>query len=217
MSNQVICIKKRKSYDSQGVTPDYKVVDVTQHNRTEWVAHELQPLWAGPVQQSDGAMCYRFENLWQYTKVYKQFTDIHGNPTKEYFEWRNQAFNNQNKGVRFPFGKVRKPEYALWMIDGQWHKLGYIEARKLIYIPEYAKLVVNTKSYQIMKNYYEDGGKIALLDFDAYNNEMMNMSMVDVFNTYKKAGHGFVLKMLLEGDIEVKNGAVIDNIGVLKI
>lgn len=29
MSNQVICIKKRKSYDSQGVTPDYKIVDVT--------------------------------------------------------------------------------------------------------------------------------------------------------------------------------------------
>ena len=43
------------------------------------------------------------------------------------------------------------------------------------------------------------------------------MSMVEVFNTYKKAGHGFVLKMLLEGDIEVKNGAVVDNIGVLKI
>ena len=104
------------------------------------------------------------------------------------------------------------------MINGEWHKLNYIDARKIIYIPEYAKLVVNTDTFFFLKEYCANGGNIALLDYDAYNNyhEDYRMNMIDVYNSYKKAGHAFVIKMLLEGDIEVINGQVIDHIGVLK-
>ena len=42
--------------------------------------------------------------------------------------------------------------------------------------------------------------------------------MKDVLNcNFMLAGHGFVLKALLQGDLEVVDGKVIDNIGVLEV
>ena len=42
-------------------------------------------------------------------------------------------------------------------------------------------------------------------------------SMKDVVSaSFLTAGHGFVIKMLLEEDIEVKDGEVIDHAGVLE-
>lgn len=220
-TQRIICLKKRKTYAKQCKNiGEYKLLDVTSRHKNEMVAHSLSPLWLSGTKSSDGEDCYRFENLWQYTKVYKEFTDENGNPTEEYFKWRSDAFKSTDKGVRFPFGKARRPEYAYWMIDGEWQKLGYLTARKVIYIPEYAKLVTQTDFYKQLKEYYDSDPniKIALLDYDAFNNyhKDFNMNMVDVYNSHKKAGHAFVLKMLLEGDIEVVNGKVIDNIGVLK-
>lgn len=217
-NDRIICLKKRQSYESQcNNISEYKILDVTSHNHVERVAKDLSPLWIDGGVSSDGERCYRFENLWQYTKVYKEHVDVDGNPNDLYWKWRAIGFNNSGKGVRFPFGKPRKPEYAYWMINGEWHKLGYLDARKIIYIPEYAKLVTQTNFYKELKEYYDNNPevKIALLDFDAYNNEKMSMSMVDVYNDYRKAGHAFVIKMLLQGDIEVISGQVIDNIGVL--
>lgn len=219
---RVICMKKRKSYDKQCDRYwEYKILDVTSRHPIERIAKDLSPLWLHGCKASDGEECYRFENLWQYTKVYKEFTDELGNPTDEYWQWRSEAFANREKGVRFPFGRARRPEYAYWMIDGKWHKLGYLDARKIIYIPEYAKLVVHSPFYQELKAYYDNNPnvKLALLDYDAYNNYHPDygFDMVGVYNHHYKAGHAFVLKMLLQGDIEVIDGKVIDNIGVLKV
>ena len=217
-SDQIICIKKRQSYEKQCKNiEEYTIVDCTSHNSIPWVREQLSPLWLGPTMTPDGYRVERFENLWQYSKVYSEFADAAGDPTDIYFKWRNAGYANDGKGVRFPFGKPKRPLYSLWFIDGEYKKLGYIEARKVIYIPEYAKLVVQTKAYQNLKRFYDTGHKLALLDFDAYNNYLpkFNMSMVDVFNNQRKAGHGFVLKLLLEGDIEVVDGQVVDRIGVL--
>lgn len=217
--DRIICIKKRKSYDSQcSNIKKYSILDVTSNHKSQKVAHDLSPLWLGPIRTPDGEICERFENLWQYTKVYKEFIGTDGNPTDKYFKWRTLAFLDKEKGTRYTFKKGRKPEYAYWMINGEWHKLNYLDARKIIYIPEYAKLVANTDTFFFLKEYYDNGGNIALLDYDAYNNYHSDykMNMVDVYNSYKKAGHAFVIKMLLEGDIEVVNGQVIDHIGVLK-
>ena len=216
---RIICIKKRQSYDKQcDDISKYKVLDVTSHNSNKVVAEALSPLWLDGGVSSDGDRCKRFENLWQYTKVYSEHIASNGDPNEKYWQWRKAGFSNTGKGVRFPFGKPRKPEYAYWMINGEWHKLGYLDARKIIYIPEYAKLVSQTEYYKELKKYFDahPDVKLALVDFDAYNNHKLGMSMVDVFNCNKKAGHAFVIKMLLEGDIEVINGEVIDHIGVLK-
>lgn len=218
-NNRIIVIKKRKAYNEQCEDiSKYKILDVTSRHPDERVAKSLSPLWLHDINSPDGEFCYRFENLWQFTKVYKEHIDELGNPNDKYWKWRSDAFARTDKGIRFPFGKPRRPEYAYWMINGEWHKLGYLDARKIIYIPEYAKLVVKTDFYKELKQYYDDNPnvRLALADYDAYNNYQMGMDMVDVYNCTKKAGHAFVLKMLLQGDIEVVDGKVVDNIGVLK-
>lgn len=218
-NERIICLKKRMSYEKQCENHrEYKKLDVTSRHPLERVSKSLSPLWLGGIYSSDGEYCHRFENLWQYTKVYKKFIGEDGLPTAEYWKWRTAGFKNDDKGVRFPFGRPCKPEYAYWMIDGEWYKLDYLDARKIIYIPEYAKLVVQTDFYKELKDYYENTPdlKMALLDFDAYNNYKSGMDMVDVYNCSKKAGHAFVLKMLLQDCIQVIDNKVIDNIGVLK-
>ena len=96
-----------------------------------------------------------------------------------------------------------------------------MEARKKIYIPEYAKLVVNTQTYKDLAKRVAEGEKIALVDFDAWNYYGKDLSSTTtvkeiVNNPAYKVGHSYVIKMLLQGDIEVKNGVVIDHADVLK-
>jgi hypothetical protein len=67
----------------------------------------------------------------------------------------------------------------------------------------------------------ENGEKIALCDFDAWNyygpNLDQDTTIVEVVNNPNfKVGHGYIIKMLLQGDIEVKDDKVIDHVGVLK-
>ena len=104
--------------------------------------------------------------------------------------------------------------------DKNLEKLDYVSSRKKVYIPEYAKLIVNTDSFKYLKELYESGKKLALCDFDAWNyygpNLDQDTTIKDVVNNPAyKVGHGYVIKMLLQGDIEVVNGEVIDHIGVL--
>ena len=53
------------------------------------------------------------------------------------------------------------------------------------------------------------------MDFDTYNYYNEGKTIVDVFNEDRRAGHGYVMKMLIEGEIEVVDGKVIDHVGVL--
>ena len=89
----------------------------------------------------------RFENLWQFSKVYKKhIMSIDGYPDASWWKWRNAGYAN-DRAVRYPMGKGAIPEYSLW--DGE--KLDYIQARKKIYAPEYAKNVSETHSYKILR------------------------------------------------------------------
>ena len=104
--------------------------------------------------------------------------------------------------------------------NGDLEKLDYVTSRKRVYIPEYAKLIVNTDSFKELKELYDSGAKIALCDYDAWNYYGTNLdqdtTIKDIVNNPQfKVGHGYVIKMLLQGDLEVKDGIVIDHIGVL--
>ena len=99
-------------------------------------------------------------------------------------------------------------------------KLGYVASRKKVYIPEYAKLVTSTSTYRSLAERVARGEKIALCDFDAWNyygpQLDQNVTIKDAVNdATHKVGHGYVLKMLLQGDIEVIDGRVVDKIGAL--
>jgi len=141
----------------------------------------------------------RFENLWQFSKVYKKFImDIDGYPDASYFKWRDWGFS-EDRAHRYPMGKGAIPEYSLW--DDE--KLDYIQARKKIYMPEYAKNVADTASYgKLLSLYFENPDRLVLLDYDAYDHQALGMSLTDVLNNPKrKMGHAFVLMMMLTGEI----------------
>ncbi len=141
-----------------------------------------------------------FENLWQFSKVYKKhIMAIDGYPDASWYKWRDAGYANP-RAVRYPMGKGAIPEYSLW--EGE--KLGYIEARKKIYALEYAKNVEPTEGYRRLKGLYNYTNGIAkeliLLDFDAYDHKALGMTLKEVINNPKrKCGHAFVLMMMLTG------------------
>jgi len=144
-----------------------------------------------------------FENLWQFSKVYKKYImPIDGYPDASWYKWRDAGYANP-RAVRYPMGKGAMPEYSLWDEE----KLDYIQARKKIYAPEYAKNVAITKAYMKLRELWgelsEQGSNLILLDFDAYDHRKLGMTYKDVINEPKrKMGHAFVLAMMLEGMLE---------------
>ncbi len=138
-----------------------------------------------------------FENLWQFSKVYPCHVNANGEPTEEWDKWSMQGWAD-TKAHRYPMGKGAKPLYSFW----QGKHLGYIEARKQIYIPEYVKNVIVTDSYYRLYEVYKQHNVI-LLDYDAYDHEGLGMTLKDVVNEpRRKMGHAFVLVMMLTGCLE---------------
>ncbi len=136
----------------------------------------------------------RFENLWQFSKVYPSQVYTSGEPTTEWDRWRQQGWND-SQAHRYPMGKGAIPLYSFW--EGK--HLDYIRARKVIYAPEYAKNVERTESFRRLSSIYSSGIGIALLDYDAYDHQALGMTLIDVINNpNRKMGHAFVLIMMLE-------------------
>jgi hypothetical protein len=137
--------------------------------------------------------------------------------------------------------------WAFWNAEkGEYERLSYLEGRKRVYVPEYAKLVANSDALKWMKSLLDQGKKIALLDFDGFNYYcedamkiryrayvlkckkekrpiiMSEKNFTDIKDmksavdfAYTPVGHAFVIKALLQGDLEVVDGQVIDHIGMI--
>jgi len=158
----------------------------------------LSPFLLGPIETYSGVCAQNFENLWQFSKVYKEHTDLNGEPLPEWFGWRNIGWSDK-KAHRYPMEKGAVPEYSYW--DGR--KLGYIEARKTIYAPIYAEYVQKTGSFCRLKEIYDSGEVVVLRDYDAYDHIALGMSLINVINNPdRKCGHAFVLAMILTGVLE---------------
>lgn len=167
---------------------DCLTINTTTGSKT-WSRH------LSPMLLSSEPISKNMENLWQFSKVYKEYTDINGDPSNEYYKWRDKGFSD-NWAHRYPMGKNKIPEYSFW--DNK--KFNYIEARENIYIPYYIKSVKNTIAYSKLLEEYKNNDNIALWDYDGYNHDSLKMSLQDVINNpNKKMGHAFVLKMLLIG------------------
>jgi hypothetical protein len=100
-------------------------------------------------------------------------------------------------------GKGTIPLYSYW----QDKHLGYVEARKTIYIPIYTELVKRTLAFGHLEQAYFNSLNLTsqpdfiLLDYDAYDHRALGMSLKDVANnSSKKCGHAFVLMSLLTGE-----------------
>ena len=168
------------------------VVDTTSRS-TNW-SKGLSPFFVGPVPLYNGYSAKNVENAWQFSKLYQEYADENGDPAETYFAWAKKGWNS-DFACRYPMGKGKIPLCSVW----QGQKLDYIEARKQIYIPLYAKAVVQTEAFAQLKKLYETSGTVTLIDFDGYDYLSLGMSLKDVVeNPKRKMGHAFVLAMLLE-------------------
>ncbi|MGR3295898.1 MAG: DUF6939 family protein [Candidatus Bathyanammoxibius sp.] len=157
----------------------------------------LSPFVLGPVKTYEGMSARNVENAWQYSKVYARHAK-EGEPTVEYYPWRDDGWANE-RAIRYPMGKGAVPEFSLW--DGR--KLGYVEARKAIYAPVYAKAVEDTEAFDMLRKLYDQPGALILLDYDAYDHHALGMHLTEVIdNPKRKMGHAFVLAMMLEGSLD---------------
>lgn len=243
---------------------NYVVIDVTSRvlrdkgfmSQHPSFHKDVSPFYIGPVISSDGLTAHVYEHFWQASKVFPCHVDDLGNIKEEYWVWRKEWFDKErvvNKTVsRRPHSLLGYKDsdclFSVYFNNGTWERLSYVEARKKIYIVEYAKYVVKTNGFKWMQKLYNEGKKLALVDFDGYNfyydyakeklynsyinkckkdgvkptktlQDFLNLKTInDVIDCeFTPAGHCFIIKMLLEGDLEVKNNQVIDHIGVLNI
>jgi hypothetical protein len=136
------------------------------------------------------------ENAWQYCKVYRQHANDLEQPTDAYWAWAQTGWTNP-RAVRYPMGKGARPLYSLW----RGEHLDYIDARKRIYAPVYARSVVRGAAFASLVAMVERGdGPIYLRDYDGYDHVAQGKSISAVIHDpRKKMGHAFVLWMLLTG------------------
>lgn len=192
MSKEVHCLFKFANNPYGGIE-----IDTTSGSG---IYKDLSPFNLGPIDTWDPQIpkSKNFENLWQFSKVYRCHLDEKGNPSEEWFKWRSAGWLN-SRAIRYPMGKGAIPEYSFW--SGE--KLKYIEARKTIYAPLYARYVVGTDSFKELKRLYSLGVPLVLRDYDAYDHIKLGMSLKDVINNpSKKCGHAFILAMILTNELE---------------
>lgn len=176
-------------------------VNTTSRAKNRW-EQELSPFNLGPVivklPNGEVVPSKNVENAWQFTKVYEEHVDPStGLPHAGWRIWAEYEGFRANRAVRYPKGKGAKPLYSWW----RGEKLGYIQARKEIYVPLYASAVMFTSGFHKLKKLFQEEADIALRDFDGYDHDALGMSLSDVLNDpSRKCGHAFVLKMLLTGD-----------------
>lgn len=147
----------------------------------------------------DGHTAVNVENAWQFAKLYAVHADTEGRPTEAYWAWAKAGWADP-VAHRYPMGKDARPLCSWWA----GAPLGYIDARKRIYAPLYARSVVKTEAYAKLKEMLATEERdIYLRDWDGYDHVKLELSIGQVANNpSRKMGHAFVLWALLTGTYE---------------
>lgn len=169
--------------------PDAILADVTSQAETR--LRELSPFYPHydiPVPFSEGYTATCVEAIWQGLKVFESCdVDI------EMF--KNDTMKNIKRTVR-RFGKPLGHRKGVHGIE----LLGYIEARKQIYIPTYKWVLENKVDWIIEKLREASKTKtIVLLDYD---------TNADVENAKKPLSHASLIKAYVEGIYPYENNSV---------
>lgn len=138
---------------------------------------------------------YIMENVWQFSKVYEQVpktTQIyskynpkiiwdhpeekHYNPetrkfTPEYYLWRRKGFECEY-AIRYPVGYADRGK-CLFALTDTGKELGYIDARKQVYLPLYMNLVVNVDKFHKLKKMYIRGENLMIVEVDGPHQESL--------------------------------------------
>ena len=172
-------------------------VIINTTSRSKGWSKGLSPFFLPGNKIYDGTIAGNVENAYQYSKVYSMHADENGDPTPVYFEWAKKGWL-EKKANRYPMGKNVKPLYLYWKDK----KYGYLEGKEHIYIPLYARSVVDSDAFKKLKIVWQfcqnSDLDLVLLDFDAYDHRMRGLDWQDILKqNNKKFGHAFVLAFLL--------------------
>lgn len=176
----IIESKKKKTENILKKYPDAVLCDVTSKAKDSLI--RLSPFYPHggiPVPFSEGYMATCVEAIWQGLKVFEN-SDIDINM------FRNNTMKNIKRTVR----KYGAPLGHRKGVNGT-ELLGYLEARKQIYIPAY-RWVLENKVYGIIEKLRlaSKTKTIILLDYDTNS---------DVENLKKPLSHASLIKAYVEG------------------
>lgn len=177
----VIESKRKKPATILKKYPDAILADVTSGAKDGLV--KLSPFYPHggiPVPFSEGYTATCVEAIWQGLKVFEG-ADVD-----------TALFQNDTmKGLKRTVRRFGKPLGHRKGVNGT-ELLGYIEARKLIYIPTYKWVLKNKVSHIIerLKTANDEGKTIVLLDYD---------TNADVENAKKPLSHASLIKAYVEG------------------
>ena len=159
--------------------PEAIIIDVTSKGEGEW--QKLSPFYPHggiPVPFSDEVTSMSVEGIWQGLKVFES-TDID----------KNSFRNGTMKGIKRTNRTNGKCLGHRKGVNGK-ELLGYIEARKEIYVPSYNWVLENKFQEQIKKIRIMSQSKpVILLDYDTND---------DVENPTKPLSHASLIKKLIE-------------------
>lgn len=98
--------------------------------------------------------------------------------TNEYWKWRNKGFSCEHP-IRYPVGKnySKKCMGAISTIPSETDEvelLGYIDARKKIYLPEYVKLVKKHPTFKKLKEKLKKGINLLIIEVDGPHQESLS-------------------------------------------
>ena len=177
----IIESKRKKPATILKQYPDAILADVTSGAKDGLVKlSPFYPHYGIPVPFSEGYTATCVEAIWQGLKVFES-CDV------DVEMFKNDTMKNIKRTVR----RFGKPLGHRKGVDGT-ELLGYIEARKQIYIPAY-KWVLENKVANIierLRNASNEGKTIILLDYD---------TNPDVENAKKPLSHASLIKAYVEG------------------
>ena len=176
----IIESKRKKPATILKQYPDAILADVTSGAKDGLVKlSPFYPHYGIPVPFSEGYTATCVEAIWQGLKVFES-CDV------DVEMFKNDTMKNIKRTVR----RFGKPLGHRKGVDGT-ELLGYIEARKQIYIPAY-KWVLENKVANIIERLREASKtkKIVLLDYD---------TNADVENAKKPLSHASLIKAYVEG------------------
>lgn len=177
----IIDSKRKKRENILKKYPDAILADVTS-NAKDGLA-KLSPFYPHggiPVPYSEGVTATCVEAIWQGLKVF------------EHCDVDTSLFSNDTmKGLKRTVRKYGKPLGHRKGVNGK-ELLGYIEARKLIYIPTYRWMLEHKVAHIIerLKVASNEGKTIVLLDYDTND---------DVENPKRPLSHASLIKAYVEG------------------
>lgn len=163
--------------------PDCVIIDVTSKGEGEW--QKLSPFYPHggiPVPFSEGMTSMSVEGVWQGLKVFE-------NEGVDRSTFRNATMKGIKRTVR-THGRCLGHRKG---VSGE-ELLGYIDARKLIYVPSYFWMLQNKCTDQVKKiRVIAQSRPVILLDYDT--NE-------DIEDWSKPLSHASLIKKFIEEGME---------------